>query len=120
MNIEDLSSYDWVEAFSYSNGKTIDDEDGDFSFRRDDVESILYSDEGENDGRGWIIMVKLKNGLYGFLSAWCDYTGWDCQAGGHSYVSKDKDKLIRYALGEDDRKRFGISLTDDFHIDSKH
>lgn len=113
-------SYDWKEAFKYSNGKSLDDNTPDFPFQMAHISKILYIEEGENDGPSWIIMVKLKGGMYGFLSAGCDYTGWDCQAGGQSYVSKSKQKLIRFGLGEDDRKRFGISLKDDFQIDSKH
>ena len=121
MNIKDIKdSYDWGYVFSYSDGTSLDEETPNFPFKMNDVSKILFIEDGENDGRSWIIMVKLKNKLYGFASAWCDYTGFDCQSGGHSYVSKNKKKLIRYGMGEDDRKRFGISLNDDFRIDSQH
>ena len=120
MKIKDIiESYNWKEAFTYSDGRSLDD-DSHQPFTMKDVKTIIHMEDGENDGSNWIILVKLKNGLYGFLSAGCDYTGWDCQAGGHSYVSKSKKKLIRYGLGEDDRTRFGLTLPDDFQIDSKH
>ena len=112
-------SYDWVEAFSYSNGQNLDKNEDGFAFQLNDVETVLHYDEGQNDGPNWIIVVKLKNGLYGFLSAGCDYTGWDCQASGHSYVCNNLDKLIRFALGEDDRNRLGLGLKDDFYTDIK-
>lgn len=112
-NIAD--SYDWIEAFKYSNGKNVDEGGKDYSFDIADIKDILALEEGENDGANWIIYVKLKNGLYGFLAAGCDYTGWDCQASGSSYVSKSKERLIRYGMGEDDRKRLGLSLPDDFN-----
>ena len=121
MNIKDLeNSFDWKEAFTFSDGTSLDEGSDSFAFGIDDIKKILYAEDGGNDGPSWIIMVKLKNNQYGFLTAWCDFTGWGCQDGGHSYVSKSKKKLIRYGLGEDDRKRFGISLPDDFQIDSKH
>lgn len=43
----------------------------------DNVEQVVASSEGENDGQPWIALFKLKNGTFAFLSAWCDYTGWD-------------------------------------------
>lgn len=67
--LKDLDTYDWEEAFSYSRH-------GD----RSDVEEIIGIDEGENDGNDWIGLFRMKNGTFVFLSAGCDYTGWDCQA----------------------------------------
>jgi hypothetical protein len=124
MNIEDIkNNYPWKQVFEFSDGTNLDEfsEPSNFPFQMEDVAEILNIEDGQNDGQSWIILVKLNNGLYGFLTAWCDYTGFDCQAGGHSYVSLSKEKLIRFGMGEDDRKRFGLSLPgEDFFIDSNH
>lgn len=49
----------------------------------DDVVEVIAAVEGENDGENWECIVRLKDNRYAFLSAGCDYTGWDCQAGGN-------------------------------------
>ena len=125
MKITDLNTYDWEEAFKFSDGQNLDflgdnNQKNHIPFKISDIKKIISVSEGYNDGDNWIIFVKLKNGYYGFLSAGCDYTGWDCQASGFSYVSKSKKKIIRYGMGEDDRKRLGLTLIgEDFSCDSK-
>ena len=37
---------------------------------------------GENDGPSWVWILELLDGSFGYLKAWCDYTGWGCQDGG--------------------------------------
>lgn len=37
--------------------------------------------EGYNDGRSWIWKVTLHDDSVWFMTAWADYTGWDCQSG---------------------------------------
>ena len=58
--------YDWQEAFEYAKG-----------FNLDDIKYIIASVEGANDYEPWVAVFKLKDNSYGYLSAWCDYTGWD-------------------------------------------
>lgn len=77
-------------------------------FQRADVDEVIASEEGENDGQNWIGVFKLRDGRFAFLSAGCDYTGWDCQSGGHAIVDDDLDHLIQFGLGEDDRARLGL------------
>jgi len=36
---------------------------------------------GENDEFHWFWILKLKDGRYLYIRAWCDYSGWDCQSG---------------------------------------
>ena len=45
-------------------------------FGFDDVETVLASSEGENDGSNWIGLFLLRDGRFAFVAAWCDYTGW--------------------------------------------
>lgn len=93
-----LEDYDWKEAFGFC------------FFSTDDIDSIITKDEGQNDGDPWLAVGTLKSGGYFFLTAWCDYTGWDCQAGGHSEEAPTLEHLIRFCMGDEDRQRLGYTL----------
>ena len=94
-------SYDWQQAFQYASG-----------FDISDVALVMAAEEGENDGASWIMAGLLKDGRFFFLTAGCDYTGWDCLASGSSEVSDSWADLIRWKMGESDRDRLGIVLED--------
>lgn len=66
MTIQEMrDSFDWREAFKYSDG-----------FNMDDVAEIIASENGENDGASWVAVFALSDGRYAYLEAGCDYTGW--------------------------------------------
>lgn len=96
--LDQLNTYDWREAFGFA------------SFDREDVVEIVACEEGENDGDNWIGVFKLANGTFGWLSAWCDYTGWDCQSGGESHVCDTLEDLMRGFVGEQNAKRLGLEM----------
>jgi hypothetical protein len=83
------------------------------SIKRDDVSKILYMQDGENDSVDWIGIFELKDGRFISVESFCDYTGWDCQAGGTVTVSYKLDDLIRYGVSEKARQRFGIILPEE-------
>lgn len=68
-----------------------------------DIATVERHRDGQNDGDPWLAMGTLKGGRWFFLSAWCDYTGWGCQDGGHCEVSHSRDELIRLCMGDDER-----------------
>lgn len=75
-----IRSYDWKEAFAYAvkpdecpPGTGIDRS----GFTREDVAEVIAIDDGENDGQNWMGVFRLRDGRFAFLSAGCDYTGWD-------------------------------------------
>ena len=120
-----LDDYDWKCAFEYAGvepdrpghgspnvsamyGCTVDAS----GFTRSDVAEVLAMSDGENDERDWIGLFRLHDGRIAFLSAGCDYTGWDCQAGGYAIVGVNVPDMIRLGLGEADRARLGFSLDD--------
>ena len=92
------SSTDWGSAFAEA------------GLDPDNVEYVYAADEGENDGAAWICAGKLKDGSYFFLTAWCDYTGWDCQAGGELFTSDSKEELERMHMSDLERSRLSITL----------
>lgn len=91
-------SYDWKEAFVYA------------PFDLSEVAAIIKADEGFNDGDRWLAVGVLNDGRFFFLSAGCDYTGWDCQAWGDCEFADTLDDLVRWRLGDHDRERLGFEL----------
>lgn len=92
-----LDSYDWQEAFRYADG-----------FGAADVAEIGDLREGENDGPSWLMYGTLKDGRHFYLSAGCDYTGWDCQAGGYGKAEPTFEEMVRMAMDEEGRDHFGL------------
>lgn len=111
--LETLSNYDWEEVFKYADpawveGASKTGKGG--TFEREDVEEILASEVGENDGDEWLMVGRLKDGRWFSIHAGCDYTGWGCQEGGASYVAETKEAILAYGLTLDERVR--LCLTD--------
>jgi len=90
--IDILDDYDWGQAFQYAgevdeesyydNGEaSISSAAGEqcdtSSFSRSDVVEIYGYQVGENDEQNWKMAGLLCDGRHFFLSAGCDYTGWD-------------------------------------------
>lgn len=95
-----LDSYDWQEAFQYAD------------FGIDEVKNVIAYEEGENDGASWVLVAELNDGRFGYVDAWCDYTGWDCQAGGSSGTADTLEKLQRWELTSSIRRRLNMVLED--------
>lgn len=77
-------------------------------FQRNDVKRVIAAADGENDGADWIGIFELNDGRFAFLSAGCDYTGWDCQSGGGATVSHSLDHLLQFGTDESARVRLGL------------
>lgn len=94
-------SYDWRNAFEVC-GVSIHN-----------VNEVILSDEGENDGRPWIAVVGWKGpeGKYAVIRAGCDYTGWDCRASGTiEFYNSLEESVSVLTLTEEERGRFGMSI----------
>lgn len=116
-----MDDYDWREAFGCAG-----DPEGEFNsadvrranpadseisiapFGRLDVEEVYAKQDGEADERDWMVLGKLKDGRYFFLSAGCDYTGWDCQSGGCAFVAGSREEIERYGMDQHERDALGI------------
>lgn len=105
-----LDDEDWKEAFGYASaadtypGSPV----ASGGFTREDVLAIIVMEEGQNDGEDWLGVFALKDGRFGALRAWCDFTGWGCQEGGSSNVAESYESLVRYGLSSEERSRLGI------------
>lgn len=114
MQIE-INDYNWEQAFLVSMDKISPaiGMAGKISlekFTREDVKRVILLENGENEGLNWIGLFELNDGRFAFIEAGCDYTGWDCQSGGHIIVGDSEDFMIKYGMGDTDRKRFGIKI----------
>ena len=69
----------------------------------DNIVEFYWLHEGHNDEDAWECLCKLDNGNYAFYTAWCDYTGFDCQGGMKLIVSKDLKRLFYEGLTERSR-----------------
>lgn len=121
--LPELNDYDWAAAFAYAgepNGYGSPDvilaapwlDEGRVEpapFTREDVQRVIYMQAGENDAADWLGVFELKDGRFATLSAGCDYTGWDCQAGGRARVASTLDILVRFGLTDGERDRLGIA-----------
>lgn len=117
--LAELDDYDWAEAFEYAG------EDGRSGygvpmlvagatvaatvFAREDVAEIIGITVGENDGADWEIAGRLNDGRWFYLSAWCDYTGWDCQAGGQAWIADDRDSIVQFGIPATTRECWGLA-----------
>lgn len=112
--LPELDTYDWGEAFAYANPTAvIGDSVSTAPFTREDVVKIVAMAEGENEGPNWVGVFRLRGGRWASLEAGCDYTGWDCQAGGSAQVASTKAKIIRFGLSQGDRQRLGLLLPEE-------
>lgn len=112
--IESLEEENWKRVFDYANGT-----DGRPSwalsrkecacFDRENVDSIFGISEGDHDGPNWLVTGRLINGNYFFIEAGCDYTGWDCKAGGSAWVCDSFSVLTQLAMDEYQRERLDLS-----------
>ena len=103
--------YNWREAFKYGVApQPVEGYAGPLdAVTLDDVEEVIAASEGENDGPSWVCIVRLRDRRYAFLSAGCDYTGWDCQAGGRVWVHGDLDALVQFGCTREARERMGLA-----------
>lgn len=87
ISIETMTeSYDWNAAFEHNpegwQARVVHPEQGPLNERVTwgfaDIQQILALQDGARDEESWIALLWLNDGRYVFVTAGCDYTGWDC------------------------------------------
>lgn len=105
-----LDDSDWEEAFSFATPEWAPPrKEHGKSFAREDVAEIMGLEVGENDGSDWVVYGRLVDGRYFFLTAGCDFTGWECRASGRAYCADTLADLLQYGMDFDERKRLGTA-----------
>ena len=74
-------------------------------FKLADIANIHAEVPGHNDDDYWHWIIELKDGRFVHTSAWCDYTGWDCQSGGSSEVAATAKEAAMLAPERDGNGR---------------
>ena len=74
------------------------------------IRKYIWGEEGDNDFIEWILLCKLTNGKYAFYTAWCDYTGFDCQGGMKLYIASSINVLVKMAMNEIQRTKYNIFI----------
>ena len=113
MSVEDFREvYDWPNAFSEAIGigyAISEEEEDQLELALDQIEAVLASSEGDNDGPAWMALLQMKKqkgrGRYCFMEASCDYTGWDCQAWGSVSYENTIPRAVMLAMTPDARDR---------------
>jgi len=103
--------YDWESALDFGNSRrsaVLGSDVSTAAMTYEDVETVLASCNGESDGDDWIALFRLRDGRYAFLSAGCDRTGWECQAGGSIIFAPSYSSAFRFALTEEARGRMKL------------
>lgn len=109
--IEWVMTGDWAYALheamrgtcgSYDCGRELVDELG--------VVEVVASSDGEADESKWLAILRLSDGRYAFLSAGCDYTGWDCSADGSLDYADSLPELCRMNMNDEQRHRLGCDV----------
>lgn len=100
-------TYNCEQAFCYLTGQQ--ERPGPIAWP--DVVEIVAESEGEHDERSWVAVGTLKDSRAFLLEASCDYTGWDCQAGGSSVIGKRIEDVIHpLCMTDEVRSRVGDRL----------
>lgn len=81
------------------------------TYAREDVRKILAIEDGENDGPCWLGVFKMRDGKFLAVRAGCDYTGWDCQAGGHADLADTHADVVALGLTLEERTRLGLRVS---------
>lgn len=76
-------------------------------FFHKNIKDVLFIRPGENDEISWQLVAKLKNNVYIFYVASCDYTGFDCRGGMRIYASYSFDFLMT-TLSDKQKKDLGV------------
>lgn len=78
------------------------------AFRLDDVEAVIGSVDGEEDGDSWVTLAKLRDGRFAVVHGGCSYMGWGCLDGCSASVAHSLEDAVLFGLTEHDRRRLGI------------
>jgi NADH:ubiquinone oxidoreductase subunit E len=89
--------YDWVLQEAASLAKV----------NLDEVEEVVRYYEGYNESEDWLWVLKMKDGQWCHIAGWCDYTGWDCQAGAEAFYAPAERQLASLHITAESRRKLG-------------
>lgn len=81
------------------------------AYGQGDVDEVIATAEGENDGEPWVGLFRMTDGLYLVVRASCDYTGWGCGEGGSADVADTVEDAIYLGLTREERDRLSDQIS---------
>jgi hypothetical protein len=79
---------------------------------RADVADVIAAAHGENAEAEWVGVFRLRDGRFLLATGWCDYTGFDCQAGNHLEVAASLADLLAVGLTDGQKRRLNLAPGD--------
>lgn len=102
------------KSYLYNDDTAVYDGDSDFGYALaeagvdpKEIEEVVRYHEGERDYEPWFIVMRMSDGQWCHVTAWCDYTGWDCRAGGEAFYASSEAELVRTKLTQEARRCLG-------------
>jgi hypothetical protein len=77
----------------------------------EEVADVVRWYDGEGDYEDWLVVLRMTDGRWCFVSAGCDYTGWDCRAGGDHWFASSEDELVETVITQSQRRMLGYEET---------
>ena len=84
------------------------------------VGEIFYWAAGANDDDPWLLLFAVQDTVasrsgevapsFGYFTAWCDYTGFDCSGGMKLYLARDLDALVTFAMSDPERTDYAAFI----------
>jgi hypothetical protein len=74
------------------------------------IKYFIWCEEGQNDEKPWLLLCQLYNGKYAYYTAYCDYTGFDCQGGMALYIASTPEILVEMAMTDAERDKYSKFL----------
>jgi len=74
------------------------------------IKYFIWCQEGQNDEKPWLLLCQLYNGKYVYYTAYCDYTGFDCQGGMSLYIASTVKILVEMAMSDAERAKYNRFL----------
>ena len=72
----------------------------------ENIINFIWCEEGQNDEKPWLLLCQLRNGKYAYYTAYCDYTGFDCQGGMALYIASTPEILVEMAMTDAERDKY--------------
>ncbi len=83
MEASRMDDYDFKQCMKYA------------PFETKEVKEIIACVPGEADGPNWHYIVQLTDESFGYVTGWCDYTGWGCRENGDGHKATTIEELTK-------------------------
>ncbi|MFE5332512.1 hypothetical protein ACFRCG_39660 [Embleya sp. NPDC056575] len=107
----DLADTDWAYNLEYVFGLNEFSTDVVCSIAPDDVAEVTHAwaRQGDYAELNLAALMRLTDGSWAAVAAWCDTSGWDCQSG-VDWAVGTREHVISQGLDLESRRHLGLTL----------